>query len=130
MFAARSIEGRNKPSLDRIDAGHKYDRNRCGRLLCRLCTRGAERKNNSDATADEVGNQLWRLTELDFRIPIQDFDIASFDEALLGYSLAEWWSNYFTLSFGKAAEKTDHRRRPLLRPRNCWPRRRRCRAPR
>ena len=122
--AARPVEAGDEAVPDRVAPGREDDRHRRG------CGLGRERRNgvpddHGHRPANQIGHQSRQPIKLIFRRAIFDRDVLALDEACFLQALAERGHEVRRVGERRAAEKSDHRHRRLLRARRERPRGRR-----
>jgi len=101
--------------FDRV-AADEDDRDRRCRTFRRQRRRGAARRyDHVDLAADEIGCQFGQPIVTALRPAVFDRQILSLNIAGLGKALVKRGDDGRRLAGQSAAEKTDHRHRPLLR---------------
>src|SRR3984893_2825246 len=115
--AARSVEGRDKSSPDRIGPDIENDRNRSRRRLGRQCRSFGRRGNHAHLTTNQIGRQFRQSIVLVVRPAIFDGHVFALDMAGLAQALAERANTVGVLVARCEVEEPDHRHRLLLRPR-------------
>src|SRR5262245_40757074 len=120
--AAWSVEAGDEAKLNRVTAGCEDDRDRRSRRLGYNCRRGVMRSDHRHLTAYQIGCEVGQPVVLVLRPAILDHDILALDVAGFANALPECGQIACTISKRRAAEKSDHRHRRLLRARRKRPR--------
>src|SRR5262249_50055078 len=107
---------------DRISANAKGDRDRRGRSFGRKSRRIANRSDNGDATADEVGHERRQAVVLAGKPVVLDRHVLALDVARFAKAFTKRGCMAYGTIERSTAEKADHRHRRLLRARRERPR--------
>src|SRR5262245_63996497 len=110
---------------DRVSANAKGDRDRRGRSFGRKRRRIANRSDNGDATADEVGHERRQAVVLAGKPVVLDRHVLALDVARFAKAFTKCGCMAYGTIERSTAEKPHHRHRRLLRARRERPRRRR-----
>src|SRR5262249_42705980 len=102
---------------DRVSANAKGDRDRRGRSFGRKRRRIANRSDNGDATADEVGHERRQAVVLAGKPVVLDRHVLALDVARFAKALTKRGCMACRTIARSAAEKANHRSRRLLRAR-------------
>src|SRR5262245_38492526 len=108
---------------DRVSANAKGDRDRRGRSFGRKRRRIANRSDNADATADEVGHERRQAVVLAAEPAVLDGHVLALYVAGFGEAFTERACMAGGAIERPTADKADHRHRRLLRARRERPRR-------
>ena len=87
--AARSVETGDKASGDGIGTRDEYNRNGCGRRLCREHSRKAECRNRGHVALDQFGGEGWQSIVMPLRVAVFYRDVLTLDIAHSGKTGAE-----------------------------------------
>src|SRR5262249_4369275 len=108
---------------DRGSANAKGDRDPCGRSFGRKRRRIANRSDNGDATADEVGHERRQAVVLAGKPVVLDRHVLALDVARFAKAFTKRGCMAYGTIERSTAEKPHHRHRRLLRVRRQGPRR-------
>src|SRR5262245_58560499 len=107
---------------DRVSANAKGDRDPCGRSFGRKRRRIANRSDNGDATADEVGHERRQAVVLAGKPVVLDRHVLALDVARFAKAFTKRGCMAYGTIERSTAEKADHGHRRLLRARRERPR--------
>src|SRR5262245_12111170 len=125
QIALRSVEAGDETHLHRIFTDDEHERyGRAGNPHCRQHRRRVA-DDHGRLPADQIGGETRQPIRLIVPPTLLDDDIAAFDEPFLTQPFGEFRHEVRKRRGARAAKKTDHRHRRLLRPRRDRPRRRR-----
>src|SRR5262249_43626568 len=116
-IAARPIEPRHEPVLDRVAAGPEDNWNNGGRRLGRLSRRWAEREHYCHRMTRQIGRQRWQSIIIAVSPAVLDSYVSALGVAFLIQALPQSGHERRERVGGLSTEKSDHRRRGLLRAR-------------
>jgi hypothetical protein len=124
--AGRTAEAWNQPHPDRVASDREHNRNGRGRRLCRQRRRGAaDRRDQSNLSADQIGRERRQPLVIALRPAVFDRDVAALDEAHPTEALVECGHDEVEVARAQTAEESNHRDGRLLRERRERPKKRR-----